>query len=112
MADVRDLDAARASIDRLHRAATDTERDDDLVDAREAMDRLNLSRSAFYRIVQSGELRSVRVGPRSTRFRIGDLRAFIEANRTPPVRNDGLPKRSRSRLPDPPTHVREVRRRD
>lgn len=70
----------------------------ELITAREAMERLALTKSAFYRLVDAGEFRVVHVGPRALRFYADDLHAYVRRNTTPPKRaNDGLPKRSRAR---------------
>lgn len=50
----------------------------------EAGDYLRLSRRSLYRLLQSGQLRWVRVSPASRRIRFEDLTAFIEAQRTQP----------------------------
>lgn len=70
---------------------------DEVVDADGAAALLRISVPTLNRLVRAGKIRVVRVGPRSTRFRIGDLNAFIEANATVVVTSDGLPKRSRAR---------------
>jgi len=46
---------------------------------------LAVSRRSVYRLVQSGQLRCVRVGAASPRIRVGDLIAFIESQRYPPA---------------------------
>lgn len=45
---------------------------------------LAVSRRSVYRLLQSGQLRCVRVGAASPRTRVGDLIAFVESQSTQP----------------------------
>lgn len=49
-----------------------------LLDIKDLMDLLRLSRSSAYRLVDSGTLKSVRIG-RFRRVRAADLEAFVNA---------------------------------
>lgn len=46
---------------------------------------LAVSRRSVHRLVQSGQLRCVRVGAASPRIRVGDLIDFIESQSYPPA---------------------------
>lgn len=48
----------------------------------EVADFLHCSRTTVYRLVRSGRLRFVRVGSRMIRFRIEDVQAYLDGNRT------------------------------
>jgi excisionase family DNA binding protein len=51
-----------------------------LVDARAAAERLNISRRSLWSLTNSGQIGCIRIG-RCVRYRLEDLKAFVDANR-------------------------------
>jgi excisionase family DNA binding protein len=49
-----------------------------LLTVREVIDRLGVSRATLYRLLDSGRLPGVRIGPRTLRFRPEVVEAFID----------------------------------
>ena len=53
-----------------------------LLDINDLMDMLKISRSSAYRLVDQGDLVSIRIG-RARRVRFDDLVAFVDAHKMP-----------------------------
>lgn len=64
-----------------------------LLDINDLIDLLKISRSSVYRLVDSGALKSVRIG-RFRRVRFEDLAAFVDAQAVTAV-TDPLPRKER-----------------
>lgn len=72
--------------------------DPDVLTIGAAAARLGLSRATTYRLIERGKLRAVtREGLAGMRVLPEDIDAYLATLRPVPVRDDGLPHRSRSR---------------
>lgn len=58
--------------------------DERLLTSEEVQDKLQISRHTLYRLIETGELTAIKLGPKLLRFQESEVKNFIEKSQTKP----------------------------
>lgn len=58
--------------------------DERLLTSEEVQDKLQISRHTLYRLIETGELTAIKLGPKLLRFKESEVKNFIEKSQTKP----------------------------